>query len=278
MSGKWLDGTLPTVTKPLTNHLRARSAGRSAAKSAATRHVRDLLRVAVLSGRFDRPGGAIPSEAELMLEFSATRNVVREALALLRDEGLVERLQGAGTFVVSEKLLHGFDILHGAGDGYPNRRHRLRGDLHDISVVSAPPLVAAKLELAPNAPCVRADVWVGFDDQPFSLATSYLPARLEPQLRHSAAQGAFSGDFYELLESMGLRLESSSMQLESIVADEHVAPWLGVEPGAPLVLFTRLIRTDTGEPAEYGFIRVRADRLLLDVRLPRGRSGEDDPR
>lgn len=75
----------------------------------------------VLANRFSAHG-ARSSEAELMLEFGTTRNVVREALGLLHDEGLVERLQGAGTFVVTEKILHRFDVLRGVGDGFPNRQ------------------------------------------------------------------------------------------------------------------------------------------------------------
>lgn len=245
------------VIKPLAHRTRQ--------KSNATRHVRDLLRVMVLSNHFSARGGALPTEAELMLELGATRNVVREALALLRDEGLIERLQGAGTFVASEKLLHRFDILHGAGDGYPNRRRRITGELSSITRVPAPPTVAAKLQLQPGAACLRVDAWVGFDDSPFSLSTSYLPAEHEDAVR--AAD--FRGDWYELLESIGLRLRMSMMNIEAIVADELVAPWLAVAPGAPLVLFTRCIVSEDDHPVEYGFVRVRADRVVLHVPLPR---------
>lgn len=135
--------------------------------------------------------------------------------------------------------------------------------------MSAPPLVAAKLVLPPGSTCLRADVWVGFDEVPFSLATSYLPARFEVPFRDAAAGASFSGDWYELLESMGEELASSAMNIESITADDLVAPWLGVEAGAPLVLFTRLIVAADGVPVEYGFVRVRADRVMLEVPLPR---------
>jgi hypothetical protein len=84
----WWNGV--AVIKPLAKHTRS--------KSNSTRHVRDLLRLAVVSRAFSVRGGALPSEAELMIEVDATRNVVRDALNLLRDEGLIERLPGAGTF------------------------------------------------------------------------------------------------------------------------------------------------------------------------------------
>lgn len=227
----------------------------------------------VLSNRFSARGGALPSEAELMLEFGATRNVVREALGLLRDEGLVERLQGAGTFVVSEKILHRFDVLHGVGDGFPNRRHRLRGELPLVERVAAPPTVAEQLRLEPGADCVRVDAWVAFDDVPFSLTTSYLRADLEQALRAET----FGGDWYELLESIGLELHRCAMSVEATLADDVVGPWLGIPTGAPLMLFTRTIYGRAEHPVEYGFVRVRADRVLLQAPLPRAGAPAIDP-
>lgn len=227
----------------------------------------------VLANRFSARGGALPSEVELMLEFGATRNVVREALGLLRDEGLVERLQGAGTFVVTEKILHRFDVLRGVGDGFPNRRHRMRGELPTIARITAPKPVAEQLGLGAAAECLRVDAWVAFDEVPFSLATSYLPVALEEAVRDAT----FNGDWYELLESIGLRLETSSMSVEATIADDVVGPWLGVAVGAPLVLFTRLILGADAKPVEYGFVRVRADRVLLQIPLPRSATAEPRP-
>lgn len=237
---------------------------RSQRKSDSTRHVRDLLRVEILSNRTDA-GAPLPSEPELMLEYHATRNVVREALALLRDEGLIERTQGAGTFVISHKILHRFDILHGVGDGYPNRGRRIAGQLTDIALRPAPALVATKLELGVGEPCLLVEAFVSFDGAPFSLSTSYLHPRLEAPIRAAA----FGGDWYELLEGLGCELQTSTLNVEATLADECVAPVLDLAVGAPLILFTRLIRNASGEPVDFGFVRVRGDRLRLQVPLVR---------
>jgi GntR family transcriptional regulator len=228
----------------------------------------------VLSNRFSDRGGALPSEAALSLEFNATRNVVREALGLLREEGLIERQQGAGTFVAGRKLLHRFDILHGVADGYPDRQRRMRGELPTVSLTPAPALVATKLGLRPGGPCLRVDAWVCFDEVPFSLSTSYLLPELEGPIR----EADFGGDWYELLEGLGWPITASAMGIEATVADDYVAPWLDVHVGAPLVLFTRFMATRDGRPVEYGFVRVRGDRIVLQVPLPRSTTTYDaDP-
>ena len=57
--------------------------------------IADSLRRDIERGRF-RPGDRLPSEADLTRQHSVSRTVVREAVALLRSDGLVEARKGAG--------------------------------------------------------------------------------------------------------------------------------------------------------------------------------------
>ncbi|WP_433114309.1 GntR family transcriptional regulator [Micromonospora sp. CA-246542] len=61
------------------------------------RQVADELRHRIEAGAIP-PGSLLPSEATLMAEFSVARGTVREALALLRSEGLVMTEVGRGTY------------------------------------------------------------------------------------------------------------------------------------------------------------------------------------
>ncbi|WP_454701911.1 FadR/GntR family transcriptional regulator [Agrobacterium burrii] len=49
------------------------------------------------------PGDRLPSESALTREYSVSRTVVREAIAILRADGLVEARKGAGVFAVETK-------------------------------------------------------------------------------------------------------------------------------------------------------------------------------
>ena len=57
------------------------------------------LREAIQSGTF-KPGMKLPSEAKLTESMGVSRTVIREAIAALRADGLVEARQGAGVFVL----------------------------------------------------------------------------------------------------------------------------------------------------------------------------------
>ena len=59
----------------------------------------DTLRRAIAAGQFP-PGSKLPSEAQLTETHGVSRTVVREAIAALRADRLVEAQQGAGVFVL----------------------------------------------------------------------------------------------------------------------------------------------------------------------------------
>lgn len=79
--------------------VRPREAGFSGRPSLVQRLADDLRRV-IVSGEIP-VGAKLPSEATLTARHEVSRTVVREAVAALRNEGLVEARQGAGVFVIS---------------------------------------------------------------------------------------------------------------------------------------------------------------------------------
>jgi GntR family transcriptional regulator, arabinose operon transcriptional repressor len=63
--------------------------------------VRDRLIAEINAGRF-APGQPLPTEVSLAKSMGISRNTIRLALGQLQDEGMVERVQGRGTFVTTD--------------------------------------------------------------------------------------------------------------------------------------------------------------------------------
>jgi DNA-binding FadR family transcriptional regulator len=59
----------------------------------------DALRKRIGAGEFGK-GGKLPTESQLTVHFGVSRTVVREAIAALSADGLVQARQGAGVFVM----------------------------------------------------------------------------------------------------------------------------------------------------------------------------------
>src|SRR5688572_6469253 len=70
------------------------------------------LRQAITGGRF-QPGSQLPTEAELCEVLGVSRTVVREALRVLEDDGLVARCHGVGTFVRNHSIIKNLNFNFG---------------------------------------------------------------------------------------------------------------------------------------------------------------------
>ncbi|MEV0967791.1 GntR family transcriptional regulator [Microtetraspora glauca] len=63
------------------------------------RQIANALRQRIKAGKIP-PGRRIPSLVELEAEFGVARDTLRKAVQVLKDEGLVETVQGMGIYVV----------------------------------------------------------------------------------------------------------------------------------------------------------------------------------
>ena len=74
-----------------------------------TTEVAERLAAEIASGRLAR-GARLPTEQEMTASLGVSRTVVREAVAVLRAEGLVEARQGSGVFVTTDVQRRPFRI------------------------------------------------------------------------------------------------------------------------------------------------------------------------
>ena len=241
-------------------NMNAPSAPHEAPRRRADRahQVAAVLRQQVLQGRFS--DGVLPSETDLVAEFDATRNTVREALDLLRADGLVERRPGIGTVVCGRKHPHGLDQLQGLAETFDGLG-TVRNEVRTLTLMRPPAAVRHQLRLGPDDDVVYVERLRRLDGVPVSLDLTYLVPDLGQQLlgRDLADQ-----DIFVLLEEVsGQRLGHADLVVESVSADAHSAAVLDTTRGAALLMLERLTHLEDGRPVDLEFIRFRGDRLTL---------------
>jgi len=225
------------------------------------RIVRDSIRSSVVEGAW--PGRALPSDEELGRQFGVGRNVVREALQLLVDEGLLTRQQGLGTYPSGRVLLHETAALRSL---YENSdatfsHGEIRHQLLRWAEIPASPLHAASLELAPGASVIHYE----------RLTTSAAPlifwstvVRADVGLERPAAPGEYTPDgFYAYLEKSGLSLGAGIVRTSAVRADRGVAELLQVDLGSPVLLQHRRLLLSDGRPLEVSTGYFRSDEIAL---------------
>lgn len=143
------------------------------------RHViADDLRSQILTGRI-KADECLPSEARLASHYGVSTPTLRNALAVLESEGLVEKIHGKGNFVRYPRRRITY-----LGGGRPlqmssSDESTLRVSVHASSVLAHGQLVGL-LEVPANSPLTEF-LCLGYEgDSPHSLARVYVPGDLAP--------------------------------------------------------------------------------------------------
>ena len=213
----------------------------------------------------------LPAEHELAGEFSVSRNTVREALTVLKHEGLIDRGPKVGTHVAQRKYDHGLDALLGLKETFKNlgQEGEVRNEVRAAMPVTAPPSVARRLQLAPGEQAVFVERLRYLGDLPLSLDLTYLAPDVGTQILDHPLE---TNDLFALIERVsGQRLGSASLALEAIPADPHSAATLQVPDGAALLMLERLTSLDDGRPVDLEYIRMRGDRITMRGSLIRSK-------
>jgi GntR family transcriptional regulator len=232
-------------------------------------HQLKLLVVEHIRERGLRPGDRVPGEFALCEEYAVSRTVVRQALAELETEGVLERVKGRGTFVAVPKTTEGLaQHLTGLFEDVRARGHHLRSVVRRMLVEPSPMRVAEELGIEEGAPVLMIERLRFVRDEPWVLATTYLNAALERDLRAADLE---NGSLYEILEKqLGISLVSGRRTIEAAPASRDLAKALGMAVGAPVLVLRSTSLGLDGRPVEHFVAYHRGDRSRFEVELTRG--------
>jgi GntR family transcriptional regulator len=208
------------------------------------------LRQAITGGTF-RPGSQLPTEAELCEMLGVSRTVVREALRMLEDDGLVARRHGVGTFVRNHPILKNLNFNFGITEMIESAGRKSRTSHLAIQKENADREKAEQLRVPLGTPLVTVERVRTADGRPvvYSLDT----------LRESLLQGAefdpqllLTESIYNLLQtSLGKVIEYGMARLRPVAAPQHVAERLQLPPNALTLYIVQTDYTAGDEPLVY---------------------------
>lgn len=241
----------------------------------AYRQIADRLRGRIASGEL-APGDRVPSEAELMDTYSAARATVRQAVGVLRTEGLVVAEQGRGAFVRGRP-----PVRRLAYDRFA-RRHRDEGkaaflaemegrrpqvEVLAVEPYTAPAEVAERLGVPPESKVLRRFRRYLDDGQPLETATSYIPWSLaEGTAMVDANPGP--GGIYARIEEQGHRLGKFTEEVTARMPTSEEARALALPTGTPVLHLVRTAYDTDGQAVEVCDTVMAADRYVLSYELP----------
>ncbi len=234
-----------------------------------------ILREQLLSGRL-ATGDRIPTEAELGAEYSVSRITVRQALAVLEQEGFLRREVGRGTFVKDRRPFSGELKVEGSLDDLMSLGAFTSVKLLDVHTVKATRADAEPLGVEPGAPLIRCSRVRYWHKDPYCHILVDLPAEIGRRLE----RGDYKGSILRALEDkLHIHVRDASQTVRASLADPTLARILETQIGAPLLSIDRLVRRDDGMPVERVRTHYRSDIYSLAVHLRRDRAQKSwDPK
>jgi GntR family transcriptional regulator len=214
-----------------------------------------------------KPGERIPPELRLAEEYGVSRVTIRQALAELVRDDVLERHRGSGTYVRASPhpLVHDLSLP-------PVYAARLReqgftnvADVLEACVLDDPPgAVREALGLGARAAAVtylmRRIVLGG---EPTAIYRSWLASELVPGLHESdLIRGSLS---LTLSEHYGLHAARSDNRLEAVMPTREEAELLDATVDTPLLVMTTTTYLADDRPLEHLRLGWRGDRVRFNV-------------
>ncbi|MFC5751138.1 GntR family transcriptional regulator [Actinomadura rugatobispora] len=244
---------------------------------AAFRQIADHLRTLIQRGTL-QPGDRVPSEARLMEHYGVARMTVRQALQVLRSEGLVVAEHGRGVFVRERPRVRRL-----ASDRFA-RGHRARGkatfiaeveesgskptvDTVEVTEEEADADVAERLGLQAGARVIVRRRRYLIDGRPAETAVSYLPAQIAAGTA-IARPDSGPGGIYARLEELGHHLARFTEEVRSRMPLQEEARALRLPAGVPVFHLIRTAYDTTGRPVEVCDTVMSSDAHVLQYELP----------
>ncbi len=222
-----------------------------------------IVRGQISSGRF-RPGDQLPSEAMLVRTYGVSPMTVRRAVEQLVDEGVVNAVQGRGTFVNAVRL--------GSAAFELQDLHRVFSDssiaiarLLEARFLPASEPVAQKLRVRAGDHTIYIRRLILIRDEPAFYHRAHLiydPTRpiVESELEVTVLRGMLGGGGDSLIKR-------AEFWMEAILLSEEEAALLEVEsPAAGMRLEHRFFDFDDA-PVSWGWFTSPAHQLRLHTQV-----------
>jgi GntR family transcriptional regulator len=236
--------------------------------------IADDIRSQILEGTL-QVGDQLPSEPGLMADYGVSRIVVRQALDVLRSEGLIVKQQGRGSFVralqppkrrvlgslYSERPTSSpFAAAASAGGQVPEWDYQSRR-------TTASKAIADRLNIEQGDPVMRTSYRFTADGEPVMLSTSFEPLALTGGTPIENPEGSSITGVIPRMDSIGVHITHVGEDVTGRAARPYEAETLVVPVGVPVLVIERTYY-ERDRPVETADIVVSSERYVLSYRLP----------
>lgn len=243
---------------------------RSARRSSLPTEIAEVLAARIRSGEL-APGSKLPGEPTLGRMLNVSRNTVREAIGVLREQGLVVTRQGLGTFTLDPDhgsawpVDVGIEHLSSTTELITRAGHKAGSRDYALTVVTGERIPLQQLQLAPAEKLHCIERVRTADELPVILCRDYISTELVPV----AVMNQYRGDeslFGFLNRECGLRIRAARADIIPKLPSQRVADLLEISRRKPLLVLNQVHYDGEGSPFLYSENHFNLEYMGVHVR------------
>jgi GntR family transcriptional regulator len=226
----------------------------------------ELLRERIRSGYY-AADGRLPHDFALVSELGVSRTRLRAAMDVLREEGVLTRRRGHGTFATERRLAYQPLPSSGFSTTLASQDVSASHEVLSASTWAMDPLRAEDFGASPGTPLHVIERLTSVDGEPMSFGAYVVRGDLAPDMLTSGLADANADMRDWLAASTVVPLSHLDVTVEAIPADPQLADCLRCPEGTPLLRLNRRFFTADAELLAFGSATNRGDRF--SYRAPR---------
>ena len=212
-------------------------------------------------------GDKLPSEAKFSQQFAVNRHTIRQAIALLKVEGLLRVDKGRGMFVADKTIRYPIGKRVRYNQALKVQGRQGRYDFIRSLEVPADTSVAKNLEIKQGEPVALIERLGFADSQPIIVATSYFPLKLFPNLL-APENVKFLQEIKSISKLMQKLYNCDHIRRSTSVSARLIQPQdarlLQLALNEPILLVESVNINQADQVIEYGVTRFSGDKVVLD--------------
>jgi GntR family transcriptional regulator, phosphonate transport system regulatory protein len=211
-------------------------------------------------------GEQLPTESQLAERFEVNRHTLRQAIALLKNEGLLRVDRGRGTFVAAKTIRYPIGKRVRYNQALKSQGLKASYKVLRTTEVPADTAVARGLEVQLGESVALIETLGFADEEAILVSTSYFPLQRFPDLLEPKNM-----EFFRETQSISKLLQQvcscDHIRRSTTVSSRLVMPQdaqlLELPLNQPILLAESINIDQTGKVIEYGVTRLRGDRVEL---------------
>lgn len=190
----------------------------------------------------------IPTEKELMGEYSVGRATVREAISLLVNEGYLLKKQGIGTFVAKDKPSLGFEPLISLAFALKAKGLNQKNIIEANQIITPDKKLLEKLNWEENAPCFYLKRIRYAESTPVAIENSYFPENFKASISNFDISDSLAKI---LIEDLKINICKVTQTIILRAASKEESLNLKLEPEIRVLELERWIYTENSKDPFY---------------------------